>query len=222
MSCRILPGVEICIIFARMRYVLGALSLIWYSCTPSPQGTEAQTAPAQIPASSSGGKVLTLSLTESKVIAVGAKVTGKHEISFPIQEGTLQLSENPSCISSGKIVLDVAHLQVLDLQGEDKKELEEHLRSEDFFLAEKYPTAVFEVTGCEKGAGDTIILSGNLTMRGVTQNIKFPAVFTQYNGKWQGKAAFYINRQEWGIAYRGRKDNLIRDEVDIRLDILAQ
>lgn len=205
-----------------MRYLLPVITLLWYSCTPSPQGTEAQTAPAQVPASGSGGKVLTLSSSESKVIAVGAKVTGKHEIAFPIQEGTLQLSENPLCLSSGKIVLDIAHLQVLDLQGEDKKELEDHLRSEDFFLAEKHPTAVFEITGCEKGTGDTILLSGNLTMRGVTKNIRFPAVLTQSGGKWQGKAAFYINRQEWGIAYRGRKDNLIRDEVDIRLDIVAQ
>ncbi|MCS6789874.1 MAG: YceI family protein [Bacteroidia bacterium] len=205
-----------------MRYFLVAVSLIWYSCTPSPQGTEAQTAPAQAPSSGAGGKVLTLSSSESKVVAVGAKVTGKHEIAFPIQEGNLQLAENAPCLSSGKIVLDIAHLEVLDLQGEDKKELEEHLRSEDFFLTEKYPTAIFEITGCEKGTGDTILLSGNLTMRGVTKNIRFPAVFTQSGDKWQAKAAFYINRQEWGIAYRGRKDNLIRDEVDIRLEIVAQ
>ncbi|MCS7296673.1 MAG: YceI family protein [Bacteroidia bacterium] len=195
--------------------------ILWSACTQAPQAPEAKTQEPQAAPTQLTGKPLKLSLQESKVIAIGTKVTGRHEISFPIEEGEISFAEN-GCITSGKILLNLQNLQVLDLEGELKQKLEKHLRSADFFMTDQHPKGIFEITNCQKGNGDTLLLSGNLTLRGQTKNITFPVVLKPSEGGLNAKASFNINRQEWGIAYRGRADDLIRDEVNITLDIYAR
>lgn len=189
-------------------------------CTQAPQAPQAETKEAQQVQSVAAGTTLQVDGQKSQVKAIGTKVTGRHEIRFPIKEARLSVGEG-GCLSGGRVILDLAQLEVLDLQGEWKAKLEGHLKSPDFFDAEKHPEGVFEVTGCEKGAGDTLYLSGNLTLRGVTKNIRFPAVVRYEGNTLSGKANFNINRQEWGIAYKGKPDDLIRDEVNIQVDITA-
>lgn len=200
-----------------------ALSVgVWAGCTQAPQAPAAETSEAQTPSSqTSSAKAYQVQLDKTKLIAIGTKVTGRHEIAFPVKEGTLQIGEN-GCLTGGKVVVDVANLQVLDLEGEDKAKLEKHLRSEDFFATEKYADGMLEITGCERGAADTVYISANLTLRGVTKNIRFPAVLHLGEGMLHSEASFNINRQEWGVAYKGKPDNLIRDEVNISINLLAQ
>lgn len=201
--------------------VISSLALWWSACTQAPQAPKAETSEAQEVKAPAAGTSLTLLKDSSKVVAIGTKVTGRHEIAFPIKEGQLTFGEG-GCIAGGKITLDLANLQDLDMQGEWKAKFEEHLRSEDFFHVAKYPEGVFEVTGCEKGNGDTVFIAGNLTLRGVTKNVRFPAVVHTQGQGIHAQASFNINRKDWGIVYKGKPDDLIRDEVNINLDIVAQ
>jgi polyisoprenoid-binding protein YceI len=197
--------------------------LLWGGCTQAPQAPQAQTEEAKQVQGGGEGKIYTFLADDkeaSKIIAIGTKVTGRHEIRFPIKEATATLTDQ--CISGGKIVLDIANLEVLDLQGEWKAELEGHLKSPDFFEADKYPEGIFEVTGCERGSGDTLYLSGNLTLRGVTKNIRFPLVYKYDPNQPTLEASFNINRQEWGISYKGKADDLIRDEVNIQVKLVGR
>lgn len=194
--------------------------ILWHGCSQAPQAPQAETKETQeVPSTS--GTTLKLLPQESKIIAIGTKVTGRHEIAFPIKEGSLIVGED-GCVSGGTVKLDLAGLEVLDLQGEWKEKLEKHLRSEDFFLTEKYPEGLFEITGCQRATGDTVLLSGNLTLRGQTKNITFPAIIHLHQNTLHAQASFNINRQEWGIAYKGKADDLIRDEVNISLEVSAQ
>lgn len=195
---------------------------LWMGCTQAPQAPAAETSEAQSPApQASAAKSYQVQPDKTKLVAIGTKVTGKHDIAFPIKEGILRVGEN-GCLTGGKIVVDIANLQVLDLQGEDKAKLEKHLRSEDFFAADKYVEGTLEITGCEKGASDTLYISANLTLRGITKNIRFPAVLHLEEGMLHSEANFNINRQEWGISYKGKADNLIRDEVNLSVNLMAQ
>lgn len=208
----------------RTAFALALSVAIWQACTQAPQAPQAETkeeqAPPQTPVQP-GAKSFSITTAQSKVIAIGTKVTGRHEIAFPIKEGQLAVSEE-KCLTGGKITMDLTKLEVLDLKGDLKAKLEKHLRSEDFFFTEKHPEAVFEITGCKKANGDTVLLSGNLTLRGQTKNVEFPAVLHLHDSGLHAKANFNINRQAWGIAYKGKADDLIRDEVNINLDITAQ
>ncbi len=192
-------------------------------CTQAPQAPAAETSEAQAASAGQQGNTRTYSVdpAKAKIVAIGTKVTGRHEVSFPVKEGSLQIGEN-GCLTGGKVLIDIAGLQVLDLQGEDKAKLEKHLRSDDFFAADKYGEGILEITACEKGAADTVYISGNLTLRGVTKNIRFPAVLHLGEGMLHSEANFNINRQEWDIAYKGKSDNLIRDEVNISINLMAQ
>lgn len=204
-------------------FTLAFMTLIWSGCTQAPQAPQAQIEEAKEATQSTEGKAYSF-LGEGeaapKIIAIGTKVTGRHEIRFPVKEATATLTEK--CISGGKIVLDLAKLEVLDLQGEWKAKLEGHLRSADFFDTEKYPEGVFEVTGCEAGSGDTLYLTGNLTLRGVTKSVRFPAVYKYNPNQPTLEASFNINRQEWGISYKGKADDLIRDEVNIQVKLMGR
>ncbi|MCS7189814.1 MAG: YceI family protein [Bacteroidia bacterium] len=201
---------------------LGVLGItLWLSgCSSPTQAPSAQVEEAKPVQAPPSGSIYGISIDSSKVVAIGSKVTGSHTILFPIGEGSLVMGEE-GCLRGGKIVLDIAKLQVLDLEGEDRAKLEGHLKSTDFFEVEKYPNAVFEVTGCERGGRDTVFLAGNLTMRKITKNIRFPATVQFSQNALRANATFNINRQDWGIKYKGMPDNLIKDEVNITLNILA-
>jgi polyisoprenoid-binding protein YceI len=78
------------------------------------------------------------------------------------------------------------------------------------------------VTELKAGDDGSYTVSGNFTLRGVTKNISFPATVTESSDAVAIKAEFDIKRSDFGIKYEGKADDLIRDEVVIRLDLVAQ
>jgi polyisoprenoid-binding protein YceI len=65
------------------------------------------------------------------------------------------------------------------------------------------------------------LISGNLTLKGVTKNIEFPARITVSGNAAEAIAKFNIDRKEWGIVYAGKPDDLIRDAVHLGISIKA-
>ncbi len=153
----------------------------------------------------------------SKVEWTGSKVTGKHDGKFEKFTGWVALPSDKPEEATIHVDIDVASLKT------DSDKLEGHLKSDDFFAIDKYPTATFTSTeikaGGEKGATHTI--TGNLKLRGVEKSVSFPATVKVDAKEVTAKAEFAINRKDFGIAYEGKKDDLIRDEVVIKLDIKA-
>ncbi len=98
------------------------------------------------------------------------------------------------------------------------------MKTPDFFDVAKFPDAKFESTaikaGGEKGATHTV--TGNLTMHGVTKSITFPATISVTPDTATVDATFAINRKDFGINYAGAADNLIRDDVVMKLAIRAK
>lgn len=90
------------------------------------------------------------------------------------------------------------------IEGRDK-----HLRSGDFFEVEKYPDLTFKSTKVEK-QGDAWMVTGDLTMKGVTKSVTLPVKITgflpgnQRNGPRMGVTAeTTINRRDFGVNYGG-------------------
>jgi polyisoprenoid-binding protein YceI len=74
--------------------------------------------------------------------------------------------------------------------------------------------------GGDKGATHTI--TGNLELRGVTKQISFPATIRVATGAVDVNAEFAINRKDFGLSYPGKADDLIRDDVLVKLDVHAK
>jgi len=150
----------------------------------------------------------------SKVDFVGSKVTGVHEGGFELFEGTLSVSGGDPTTASVQVMIDATSV------WSDSEQLTGHLKSEDFFSVEEFPTASF--TSTEILATDTgYEIVGNLDLHGVEKQIRFPAEVTVTETSIQALAEFSINRFDFGIVYPGRKDDLIRDEVLIKLNLTA-
>lgn len=158
----------------------------------------------------------TFSQDGSTLTWVGAKVTGKHEGGFKAFKGALEVVDQDLTKSRVKVDIDLASVFT------DSEKLVTHLRNADFFSVEQFPTARFVSTSFKRAEGTRVEVTGDLTLRGVTKPITFPADVTLTEAQADVKAEFTINRQHFGIAYPGKPDNLISDDVRIALDVHAK
>ena len=92
--------------------------------------------------------------------------------------------------------------------------------SPDFFNVDQNPTATFAVTSITP-AGDNYQVTGNLNLHGVTKSISFPANISIAADAVKIKAEFAINRRDFNVNYPGMPNDLIRDNVVIKLDVTA-
>jgi polyisoprenoid-binding protein YceI len=150
---------------------------------------------------------------ESTIGFVGSKVTGSHEGGFNEFSGTIYLAGGKLAASS-TIEIDMTST------WSDNDRLTGHLVGEDFFDVENHPTSTFTLTTSSKAAGATH-LTGNLALHGVTNSISFPAQVEVSDDAVSVSAEFAINRKDFEITYPGKPDDLIRDNVVLKLAIDA-
>lgn len=199
--------------------MLGLSAFIFTACTSNPEGTKAETQGEQ-QISSSEGQTYQVNVQNSQLEWSGKKVTATHHGVIKIKYGDLLV--NNGQLTGGKIVIDMTSLENFDQEGEWKGKLEGHLKSEDFFNVAHHPEAVLEITNVETDDAGEVNIAANLTIIGVTKNIKFPATITQAdNQELSASADFNINRFDWGIEYKGAADNLISQEINFKVNLKA-
>lgn len=171
------------------------------------------------------GKNYKVDLTASTVEWTGTKPSGQHSGTIKISDGAIEVKKDKPV--SGNFTIDMTSITDTDLEGRGKEGLEKHLKSDDFFDVEKNPTATFEITGIAPIAATQNVLleganynvSGNLTLRGVTKNVSFPASIEIKDKTLTGTADFNIDRTEWGISYGA--DGKVAKEIKLKLNIVA-
>lgn len=175
-------------------------------------------------------KVSALSLKESTLQWTGKPlVGGGHEGTINFISGSITTSAAGD-ITQGEFVLDMNTIKNTDMKPDDGgKDLEEHLKSEDFFAVAKYPHANFSILKivAESKVGDQqqVKVTGLLTLKGITNQIIFPATIGQKGETANIKAEITIDRTKWDIIYNSKtffstmKDGLISDEIKIVLDL---
>ena len=154
----------------------------------------------------------------SKVEFVGSKVTGRHDGGFKELKGFIDLVNDKPEDSRVAVEIDMKSVYT-DADG-----LTKHLQTGDFFEVTKFPKSSFVSTkivpDTEKGDGKYTV-TGELEMRGVKKTISFPAAIIVSTDGVSVNSEFAINRKQFGIVYAGKADDLIRDDVVIRLDLKA-
>lgn len=164
------------------------------------------------------GTAVPFSSDNSKVEFTGSKVTGKHDGGFKSFKGIIDLVGDKAADSQVVVSIDAKSV-FTDADG-----LTTHLQSADFFDVEKYPRASFTSTKIvpdqAKGA-DAFIVTGDLDLHGTKKSITFPATIKVNADSVNVNAEFSFNRKDFGIVYAGKADDLIRDDVVMRLDIQA-
>ncbi|HEY0761399.1 MAG TPA: YceI family protein [Pyrinomonadaceae bacterium] len=168
------------------------------------------------PAATVQGQKYVITPQNSKVEFIGSKVTGSHNGSFGDFSGQVDYAGTPE---QSRVSITIKSESLTT----DTPDLTKHLKTADFFDVAKFPEATFVSTsikpGGEKGASHTV--TGNLTLHGVTKAVTFPATISVTPDAATVDSTFSINRKDFGINYAGQADNLIRDDVVLKLTIRA-
>ncbi len=159
------------------------------------------------------------------------KVGGEHIGIVKMASG--QLYVDGSKLTGGTFMADMKSLRDVD-KGESNpfnERLVNHLRSDDFFSVEKFPSSTFKITsatpikGAKAGAPNYTI-GGDLTIKGTTRPQTFPAVVNVSGDAVQATASFMVNRLDYDIKFRAAiigtaADKIIDDTFLLDLKIVA-
>ena len=163
----------------------------------------------------------------SSVDWVGKKVTGQHDGSISIKEGVLNLHDGN--LSGGTIVMDMTSITCVDIEDKEyNQKLVGHLNSPDFFDVAKNKTATLKISGVKAVEGNKHMVSGMLTIKGITKPITFPATIDMKSGKLGAYAEMKIDRTLYDIKYgsgkffEGLGDKMIDDHFIIKFKIAAE
>lgn len=148
---------------------------------------------------------------------VVAKVRGR----FSGVAGTLTVAADPLA-STISVTIDPASVST----GDDGRDT--HLRSADFFDVEQHPTWTFVSTGVREAKGGDYVVSGDLTLHGVTRPVELDLEFNGVSGDpWGGTRAGFsatteISRSEFGLTWNAAVESggvVVSDKVKIELDV---
>lgn len=212
----------------RLLFALSVLLALFPACRKSeigeaPAAQVSDTAPATAPdtaAAQPAGNVTTANVIKDKssIEFIGAKVTRDHHGKFHNFGGRIEYA-------GGKP--QRVHFEIdLNSIETDEPKLTAHLKTPDFFDVQRFPKATFTSTALTEGApagapaGTTHTLRGTLDMHGVQKEVTVPVVAQVTPDGVRTTSDFRINRHDWGISYRGMADDLIKDEVRIKLNLL--
>ena len=150
-----------------------------------------------------------LSGENTTVKFIGSKPDGKHEGSFKKLSGRFSVDGD---VTKAKleVTLDI------DSMVTDATKLTAHLKSPDFFDVKRFAEAKFVSKSIKPGA-DGYVVTGDLTLHGVTHPISFPAKIAVTNGVLTVSSQFDLNRHEWGISYgKGKVNDLVKMTLDVK------
>lgn len=161
-----------------------------------------------------------IDLKNSQVNWVGKKVTGQHSGTINFESGTLIFKKGD--LVGGNFVVDMNSITVTDLKaGEGKEKLEGHLKAQDFFGTEKYPTAKLVIKTIGKQSNNIYSVTADLTIKGITNPVKFKITTT----KDTANAAVTVDRTKFDIKYGsgsffdGLGDKTIDDNFELAVDL---
>lgn len=162
----------------------------------------------------------------SQLLWTARKVTGAHTGTITISGGTLNV-ENKA-LQGGSFKLDTRSIAVTDIKDADgNAKLTGHLKSDDFFAVEKFPAADFTITGIKPHGNNQYDVTGKLTIKGITNDVSFPATVVIDKEKLTANAKVKVDRTKYDIKYRSKNyfenlgDKAIYDDFDLDITLVA-
>jgi len=164
--------------------------------------------------------------TKSNIDWTGRKITGLHNGTIAIKEGTLVLQDGK--LIGGKFLVDTTSIKILDIADSlTNAQFAGHLASDDFFASAQYPEALFVITSAEV-FGNSYTINGELTIRGITHPVVFNAMVNISDEVIIASGKMVIDRTLYGMKFRSGNffkdlgDTLIYNDFDLNVSITAK
>lgn len=163
----------------------------------------------------------TVDTERSTIDWTAKKVGGGHTGTIKISSGSLV--HNGKSLTKGTFLIDMASIT------SDNARVTNHLKSDDFFAAEKNPNAKFEITKVTPAGQDRVNISGNLTIKGISQPLAFPATVRAQKGIVVAVAnGVRVDRTKYDIKFRSKTffldigDKAVDDEFELNINLVAK
>ncbi|MBU6122387.1 YceI family protein [Hymenobacter siberiensis] len=162
----------------------------------------------------------------------GKAVTHGHNGTMQFSDGELLVKGNS--IVGGTVTVNMKTMVATDIKdAESQGKFVGHMSSDDFFGVEKFPTSTFKIVSVTpiKGAAanaDNATIAGDLTIKGVTQRISFPAKAGVKDGVAAATGKVTIDRTKFGLKYGSKSffdsigDKAIYDTFDLTFNVIAK
>ena len=158
-----------------------------------------------------------INTTSSNIEWVGKKVTGQHNGTVNFKDGALIFKGKK--LKGGIFTVDMTSLTATDLSGEYQGKLNGHLKADDFFGTDKYPTAklIFKKIGTK--TANVYTVTADLTIKGITKPVTFDITV---NGN-TATTAFNVDRTKYDIKYGSKSffesigDKAIYDDFELKV-----
>lgn len=191
------------------------------AATDTTQTTETASSPSEAP---EGATVYTVDTEATTLEWTGRMGPKSHVGTVMIESGEIFVDETNTV--GGSFTIDMSTLAT-----PDGDQVTTHLKSEDFFEVETYPTASFVITSVttegEIGEPGSYTVTGDLTIKDVTNEISFEADLAVEDQTATLTAPIVIDRSLWNVRYGSASffddlgDKVISDEIEFDLTLVA-
>jgi polyisoprenoid-binding protein YceI len=156
----------------------------------------------------------------------GKKVTGSHWGYIKFSAGTINVEKG--ALVGGTFTVDMNSIDCQDLQpGKGQEKLVGHLKADDFFGTATFPTSTLTIKSATAQGSNLYDVKADLTIKGITSEITFPATVSIAGGALTAAAKFNIDRTKFGIKYGSGSffenlgDKAINNEFEVEINVVA-
>ena len=171
-------------------------------------------------------KYITIDTKESVVTWKGSSLIGANA-----HTGYVYISKGELMIEKGKLMGGTVEVDMNTIEdknhGRDNN-LVKHLKDPDFFEVETFPFSTIEITKVASINGEDKKVTGNLTIKGITHPVTFPAKIEVKDGIVKANGKLVIDRTKWDVRYKSGKfydllaNQTISDSIEFHMNIVAK
>jgi polyisoprenoid-binding protein YceI len=174
----------------------------------------------------SPGQQYNIDTSESVVTWKGGMLMGTNS-----HTGYVYISKGALMIQNGQLTGGTAEIDMNTIEDENHGRdngLIKHIKDPDFFDVKWFPVSRIEITKAEPGNGEDTKVTGNLTIKGITQAVTFPARVEVKDGIAKANSKLVIDRTQWGVRYKSGKffdllaDQTMADSIEFHINIVAK
>lgn len=158
--------------------------------------------------------------SKSSIHWIGKKITGQHDGTLDFKEGTLVFEKDK--LKGGSFTVDMTTISATDVSGNAKEKLDGHLKADDFFGVEKYPTSKLKFIKIADKGNNVYAVTADLTIKDKTHPVQFEMTVRGNSAT----AKLSVDRTKYDITYRsgsvfeGLGDKAISDEFDLEVNLI--
>lgn len=171
-------------------------------------------------------KTFEVDSAESTIDWTGRKVTGAHNGTIDITTGKLTWADGT--LTGGKFVIDTTSIKILDIADPaTNAQFAGHLFSEDFFSTDRYQQASFVITSAEHLSDGSYLITGDLTIKGITHAVTFRADVLVSGDVLTASGKMLVDRTQYDMKFRSGNfftnlgDTLIYNEFELDVKLTA-